>query len=70
MSALEPEQRANLYEAALRRICTAGSLVPGDPFDDAYRKAGGGYGGLQEIAVEALRMGGVDRSVSGPPLPE
>jgi hypothetical protein len=61
MNQLTPEQQINVLAAGLRRICTAGSLVKGDPLDDAYRKAGGGYGGLQEIAVKTLEMAGVPR---------
>ena len=55
------EQQRNILAAGLSRICTAGSLVPGDPLDDAYREAGGGYGGLQEIAVKTLEMAGRPR---------
>jgi hypothetical protein len=57
----EVEERANIMATALRRICTAGSLVKGDPFDDVYRKAGGGYCGLQEMAVKALELAGISR---------
>lgn len=61
MSASDDEQRMNVMATALRRICTAGSLIPGDPFDDAYKEAGGGYAGLQEIAVKALELARVPR---------
>lgn len=47
--ALEFER--NVYENALRGICTAGD---GGGFADEYRNAGGGYEGLQAIARKAL----------------
>jgi hypothetical protein len=55
------ERQAAIFESALRMISTAGS-VGDDPLSDAYRKAGGGYGGLQAIAATALELGGVDRT--------
>jgi hypothetical protein len=55
------EAQRNILATGLRRICTAGSCIAGDPLDDAYLDAGGGYGGLQEIAVKALEMAGQPR---------
>ncbi len=49
-------------------ISTAGS--GDDPLMDAYRDAGGGYGGLQAIAVKALELADVDRMSPGPVPPE
>lgn len=54
-------QQRDVLATALRRICTAGSCVPGDPLDDAYTQAGGGYGGLQAMAVKALEIAGISR---------
>lgn len=50
------EARINRLKYALRTMTTAGSVVPGDPYGDAYIKAGGGYAGLQAIAGTALEI--------------
>lgn len=51
---LERERNMLLY--ALRTMSTAGSVLSGDLFGDAYLNAGGGYEGLQAIATEAIKL--------------
>lgn len=58
------EGRQVILEVALRRMCTAGSCYRGDPLDDAYTDAGGGYEGLQAMAAKALQLAGLDRRTS------
>jgi hypothetical protein len=49
VSALE----RNILQSGLHAICTTGDS---GPWIDVYRKAGGGYEGLQKIAEEALKQ--------------
>lgn len=60
------EEQKAILEVALHRMCTASSCYPGDPLDDAYRDAGGGYEGQQAMAAKALQLAGVDRPMSLP----
>ena len=67
-NAMTAEEKLAILEVAVRRMCTASSCYPGDPLDDAYTNAGGGYGGLQAMAAKALELADIDRINSRPPF--